>query len=173
MQPDPLLDAFWDRGLILMGKRVEEEYALHTPIFINLRHRLYDDLDLMNALGEALHRKIVEIAAGSSKPQQVVGIPDSATPLALAAALASRGTDHPLTYGQLRKQPAAYPGGQSGSSAYMGTCDPSREITLIDDVIASGNTKLWSTDFLSQAGLAVARVLVVVDREQGGDLVLR
>lgn len=173
MTPDPILDAFWQRGLILLGERVREQYALNTPIFIDLRHSLYDDLDLLWQLGAELHRKIMELAAGSGELQQVVGIPDTATPLALAAALASRGTPHPLAYGQLRKKPAAYPGGKAGTSAYMGTCDPRREITLLDDVIASGATKIWSTRYLREAGLAVKRILVVVDREQGGDRVLR
>lgn len=173
MSADPLLDAFWERGLILLGSRVREEYALNTPIFIDLRHALYDDLDLLHALGQALHRKIVELAAGSVHPQQVVGIPDTATPLALAAALASRGTPRPLAYGQLRKRPANYPGGHSGTSHYMGNCDPRREITLIDDVLASGGTKIWSTEYLRNAGLEVTRILVVVDREQGGERALR
>lgn len=172
MTPDPLLDAFWSRGLILLGSRVREEYALRTPIFIDLRHGLYDDLDLLHSLGQALHRKILALAGHPARPQQVVGIPDTATPLALAAALASRGTDRPLAYGQLRKRPAAYPGGRSGTSAYMGTCNTDREITLLDDVIASGGTKIWSTRFLRDAGLEVARILVVVDREQGGHLPL-
>ncbi len=173
MPRDSLLDAFWDRGLILLGRRVREEYGLNTPIFIDLRHRLYDDLGLLRALGQALHRKITDLAGDSARVQQVVGIPDTATPLALAAALASRGTDRPLAYGQLRKKPARYPGGRSGMSAYMGVCDPRREITLIDDVIASGGTKVWSTAYLRDAGLEVARILVVVDREQGGDRGLR
>lgn len=172
-QADPLLDAFWERGLILMGKRVEEEYALHTPIFINLRQRLHDDLDLLHALGTALYRKALELASGSRRAQQVVGIPDTATPLALAAALASRGSGAPLLYGQLRKQPAAYPGGQSGACAYMGVRDASREITLIDDVMASGKTKKWAIGHLREAGLDAARILVVVDRGQGGDRILR
>ena len=173
MTPDPILDAFWQRGLILLGGRVREQYALNTPIFIDLRHSLYDDLDLLWQLGTELHRKIMELAAGSGELQQVVGIPDTATPLALAAALASRETPHQLAYGQLRKKPAAYPGGKAGTSAYMGTCDPRREITLLDDVIASGATKIWSARYLREAGLAVKRVLVVVDREQGGDQILR
>ena len=173
MTPDPILDAFWQRGLILLGERVREQYALNTPIFIDLRHSLYDDLDLLWQLGTALHRKIMDLAAGSDQMQQVVGIPDTATPLALAAAFASRATPHPLAYGQLRKKPAAYPGGKAGTSAYMGTCDPRREITLLDDVIASGATKIWSARFLREAGLAVKRIVVVVDREQGGDRVLR
>ena len=55
----------------------------------------------------------------------------------------------------------------------MGTCDPQREITLVDDVIASGGTKFWSTAYLRDVGLEVTRILVVVDREQGGDRGLR
>lgn len=172
-QADPLLDAFWEQGLILMGKRVEEEYALRTPIFINLRQRLYDDLKLLDLLGAALHRRIFELAADSPRPQQVVGIPDTATPLALAAALASQSSGKPLLYGQLRKRPAAYPGGQSGACAYMGVREPSREITLIDDVMASGKTKIWAIDYLREAGLDAARILVVVDRGQGGSQILR
>jgi orotate phosphoribosyltransferase len=77
-----------------------------------------------------------------------------------------------LCYGQLRKEPARYPGGRSGGSSYIGVVDPSREITLIDDVMASGKTKLHSIEQLRQSGLCVARILVVVDREQGGAEIL-
>ncbi len=169
---DPLLDALWDRGLILFGDRVKQEYALNTPLFIDLRHKLYDDLDLLDRLGQRLAAKTAALAADSTAQQQVVGIPDTATPLALAAAWASRQSDRPLLYGQLRKEPARYPGGRSGSSAYMGVVDPAREITLIDDVMASGRTKLQAIEHLRDQGLAVARILVVVKREQGGAEIL-
>jgi orotate phosphoribosyltransferase len=109
-------------------------------------------------------------AADAAQP--VIGIPDTATPLALAAAAASRRGSTKLFYGQLRKEPAQYPGGRSGVSSYMGVVDPSREITLIDDVMASGKTKLHCIDQLNQSGLRVARILVVVDREQGGAQIL-
>lgn len=169
---DPLLDALWDRGLILIGDRVRQEYALNTPIFIDLRHKLYDDLDLLDAIGAALVDKIAELTVGTTASQQVIGIPDTATPLALAAASASRRGAVKLFYGQLRKEPALYPGGRSGVSSYMGVIDPSREITLIDDVMASGKTKVHSIEQLGQSGLRVARILVVVDREQGGAEIL-
>lgn len=169
---DPLLDSLWDRGLILIGDSVRQEYALNTPIFIDLRHKLYDDLDLLDAIGAALAAKIAEAAADADVLQQVIGIPDTATPLALAAASASCRGAVKLRYGQLRKEPAQYPGGRSGVSSYMGVVDPSREITLIDDVMASGKTKLHAIEQLSQCGLRVARILVVVDREQGGAEIL-
>ncbi len=172
VESDPLLESFWDRGLVLFGDRVREEYGLHTPLFIDLRHKLYDDLELLESLGRRIHQKIVELAGPGAAPQQVIGIPDTATPLALAAAMVSRGGQAPLIYGQLRKRPAAYPGGRSGSSAYMGVADPARQITLIDDVMASGRTKLRAIEQLAEEGLRVARILVVVDREQGGDEIL-
>ncbi len=173
-QSDPLLDALWERGLVLFGERVRREYALHTPVFIDLRHKLYDDLSLLTQIGSALHGKLRSIlsAESSATPQQVIGIPDTATPLALSLALESRGTDLPVSYGQMRKQPAAYPGGESGSSSYIGTCETGREITLIDDVMASGRTKVWAMDELGKDGLKVKRVLVVVDREQGAGPIL-
>jgi len=173
--PDALLDALWDRGLILLGDRVMEEYALHTPIFIDLRHKLYDDVALLSSVGAALYAKLIEVVAPEAsrdQPQQVIGIPDTATPLALAAAMAARSASTPLYYGQMRKHPAAYPGGESGVSSYMGTRDPNRQITLIDDVMASGRTKLWAMEELKKDGLEIKRILVVVDREQGGDEIL-
>jgi orotate phosphoribosyltransferase len=174
-RPDALLDALWERGLILLGDRVMEEYALHTPIFIDLRHKLYDDVGLLSEVGAALHRKLADVVAreeSRGQPQQVIGIPDTATPLALAAAMAARSSSLPLFYGQMRKHPAAYPGGESGVSSYMGTRDPNRQITLIDDVMASGRTKLWAMEELKKDGLEIRRILVVVDREQGGDEIL-
>jgi uridine monophosphate synthetase len=173
---DPLLDALWEKGLILIGERVQREYALRTPIFIDLRHKLYDDLELLEQLAGALHRELCRILDVSFSPfvppQQVIGIPDTATPIALSLALIARKTVLPVSYGQLRKKPATYPGGESGTSSYMGTRDKTREITLIDDVMASGRTKLRAIDELKKDGLEVARVLVVVDREQGGDRAL-
>ena len=173
---DPLLDALWDKGLILIGERVKREYALRTPIFIDLRHKLYDDLDLLRQLGSSLHGELERILHSDSGPviarQQVIGIPDTATPIALSLALQSQETALPVSYGQLRKRPATYPGGEWGMSAYMGTRDDTREITLIDDVMASGRTKVWAIDELKKDGLQVKRILVVVDREQGGARIL-
>ena len=170
---ESLLEAFWRQGLVLFGERVTEEYALQTPIFIDLRHKLYDDLSVLSSLGKALHRKLESVVredpASAECGQQLIGIPDTATPLALSTALVSQATSFPCGYGQMRKEPAAYPGGQSGQSSYMGTKCNGRQITLIDDVMASGRTKLWAIDELEKEGLKVARVLVVVDREQGGD----
>jgi len=170
---DDLLDSIWEAGLILLGERVREQYGLATPIFIDLRHRLYDEVALLEKLGRALHSRIALLAGeNAAQPQQVLGIPDTATPLALAAAMASLCAPPPLLYCQLRKRPAAYPGGVSGLSAFMGTHREDREITLVDDVMASGRSKLWAIEQLAKEGIRVTRILVVVDRQQGGEVIL-
>ncbi len=170
--PDPLLEALWEKGLILLGDRVRREYALKTPIFIDLRHKLYDDLDLLSQLGQVLHSKLESVVTAEGetepRPQQVIGIPDTATPIALSMALASQRSPFKLSYGQIRKTPAKYPGGERGASTYMGGRSDDREITLVDDVMASGLTKRWAISELKKDGLKVKRILVVVDREQGG-----
>lgn len=166
---DSILEGFWEKGLVLFGDRVQEEYALKTPIFIDLRHKLYEDLDMLSTLGHALCGKLHSLTECDDcldVPQQVIGIPDTATPLALATALASQQTSWPVNYGQMRKRPASYPGGRSGGSSYMGTVDPKRQVTLIDDVMASGRTKRWAIRELQKEGLTVTRILVVVDRKQ-------
>ena len=173
LKSDLLLEALWEKGLILLGDRVRREYALKTPIFIDLRHKLYDDLDLLSQLGEALHAKLESVVAAEGqteqRPQQVIGIPDTATPIALSTALVSHQTPFELSYGQIRKNPANYPGGERGTSSYMGGRSDDREITLVDDVMASGRTKRWAISELRKDGLEVKRILVVVDREQGGE----
>ena len=55
----------------------------------------------------------------------------------------------------------------------MGTHDPGREITLIDDVMASGRTKRWALQQLQENKLRVTRILVAVDRQQGGDEIVK
>jgi uridine monophosphate synthetase len=167
------MEGIWRAGLILLGDQVRQQYGLATPIFIDLRHRLYDDVGLLGELGLALHERIAGLVGDPPRrPQQVLGIPDTATPLALSAAMASLSTSCPLHYAQMRKRPAAYPGGVSGASAFMGAYHQDWEITLIDDVMASGRSKLWAIEELAKDRIHVTRILVVVDREQGGDQIL-
>ena len=171
---DELLESFWKAGVVLLGPEVQDRYGLSTPIFIDLRQRLYEDVALIARLGKALHQRLAEIVGTPPKlQQQVLGIPDTATPLALATATASLSSIYPLLYAQLRKQPATYPGGQLAATLFMGTWKPDREITLIDDVLATGRTKLWAIEQLNKHGIPVARILVVVDRQEGGDEILR
>ena len=78
---EELLEAFWAKGLVLFGERVEQEYALQTPIFIDLRHKLYDDLDLLalrvlglaqRALGD-VGRVVVPSGFGRTVGRKVLG----------------------------------------------------------------------------------------------------
>jgi len=104
-------------------------------------------------------------------PQCVVGIPDTATPLALAAALYSwQNRTHPeIFYALLRKEGKTYPG--LPTSYWIGKKDAVHcEYNLIDDVLASGLTKRVAAARMQQEGIPVRRIVVLFDRQQGDGL---
>jgi orotate phosphoribosyltransferase len=168
-QRDLLLDLFHS-GAILLGDAVRERFGLRSPIYINMRGPLYDNPDLLWRVGREYARKICDLALDKTIPQCVVGIPDTATPLALATALYSiqNQTRPAITYALLRKDSKTYPG--HAPTYWIGTRDTSREYNLIDDVVASGKTKRDAARKMQGDGLNIARVIVLVDREQGDGL---
>jgi orotate phosphoribosyltransferase len=111
------------------------------------------------------------LADGNPAAQCVVGIPDTGTPLALATALyAWHNRVRPeITYALLRKEGKAYPG--LPASHWIGRRDAGGcEYNLIDDVIASGQTKRAAIGKMRDEGIAVRRILVLFDRGQGDGL---
>jgi orotate phosphoribosyltransferase len=68
----------------------------------------------------------------------------------------------------LRKEGKAYPG--MPSRYWIGKKDASCEYNLIDDVLASGQTKRAAVERMRQEGVPVRRIVVLFDREQGDGL---
>jgi uridine monophosphate synthetase len=54
-----------------------------------------------------------------------------------------------------------------------GEFTPGETVAVLDDVATTGETKLEALDKLRQAGLRVNDVVVLVDREQGAEAVLK
>jgi orotate phosphoribosyltransferase len=162
-----LLEGLVDAGAILLGAEVERRYGLRTPVFIDLRTALYTDLTLFSLLGSSFAR-ILERWSTPGTPQQVIGVPDTGIPLATAASLASfrKGREPFITLSVLRKQARIYPG--EIVSEFVGRPDPSRETNLIDDVVASGGSLRRAVTRLKESEIPVGRIVVCVDREQGG-----
>ncbi len=166
---DLLLDLFRS-GAILLGDAVRERFGLRSPIYINMRGPLYDNPGLLWRVGREYARKICDLAPDKAIPQCVVGIPATATPLALATALYSfqNHTSPAITFALLRKDSKTYPG--HAPTYWIGTRDKGREYNLIDDVVASGETKRDAARKMQEDGLNITRVIVLVDREQGDGL---
>ena len=54
-----------------------------------------------------------------------------------------------------------------------GHVDPTGEVVIVDDVITSGDSVLRAVKAVEDTGAKVAKVVVLVDRKEGGDLLLK
>lgn len=166
-----LLRDLFGAGAVLIGDVVRARFGLNSPVYFDLRESLYTQLDLLWRVGREFAGKISGLADGNPAAQCVVGIPDTGTPLALATALyAWHNRVRPeITYALLRKEGKAYPG--LPASHWIGRRDAGGcEYNLIDDVIASGQTKRAAIGKMRDEGIAVRRILVLFDRGQGDGL---
>ncbi len=169
-----LLVEFKRAGIVLFGTTIRRKYGLNSPIYLDLRENLYERADLMWRIGGEFTGKIRTLAENQEFRQVVIGIPDTATPLAVSTVLYSSQTEigQPLNYLLLRKKAKAY---SSVSPSYIigkKNCD-NCEYTLIDDVMASGLSKWKSIEKLKREGISVQRIIVFFDRQQGGSVLLQ
>jgi len=169
-QQRELLEELLRAGAVLIGDVVRERFGLNSPIYFDLRETLYNRPELLWSVAREFVERICELARPNPVPQCVAGIPDTATPLALATALYAwqESASPEIFYALLRKEGKSYPG--MPPSYWIGKKDTSCEYNLIDDVLASGLTKRAAAERMRREGLPVTRILVLFDRDQGDGL---
>ena len=159
--------------IVMFGKEIRSKYGLNSPIYLDLRENLYKRADLIWQIGGEFAEKIRALTEKPQLPQTVIGVPDTATPLALSTVLYSsrKETGPPMHYLLLRSKGKVY---GSASPSYLigkkhhGDC----EYNLIDDVVASGLSKWKSLQRLKREGITVQRIIAFFDRQQGGSELL-
>jgi orotate phosphoribosyltransferase len=172
-QQQQLLEDLFRAGGVLVGAQVRARFGLNTPIYFNLREPLHARPDLLWRVGREFTAKIRELAGPQAGPQCVVGVPDTATPLAVATALyaSQRKAAPDIACGLLRKEAKTYPGSlPTNRMRWIGPKDASYEYNLIDDVVASGATKRSAAAAMRQEGITLRRIVVLFDRQQGDGL---
>ena len=155
--------------IVMFGKDIRSKFGLNSPIYLDLRENLYERADLIWQIGGEFAEKIRSLTESPQLPQTVIGVPDTATPLALSTVLYSwrEETGPPMHYLLLRSKGKVY---GSASPSYLigkkhhGDC----EYNLIDDVIASGLSKWKSLQKLEREGITIQRIIAFFDRQQGG-----
>jgi len=164
-----LLVEFKRAKIVMFGKEIRSKYGLHSPIYLDLRENLYERADLIWQIGGEFAEKIRALSENSELPQTVIGVPDTATPLALSTVLNSwrEETGPPMHYLLLRNKGKVY-GSASPSSLIGKKPNGDCEYNLIDDVIASGLSKWKSLQKLEREGITVQRIIAFFDRQQGG-----
>ncbi len=166
-EKESLLRILVEGEAVLLGEKVRLQYGLRTPIFIDLRSRLFQHPQMFKSLASSFAH-VIGRWSEAGQPQQVIGVPDTGIPLATAASLESfnQNQDLPITLSVLRKHPRVYP--REIVSQFLGEPDSSRQTNLIDDVIGSGGSLKAAVGRLREANVRVDRIIVCVDREEGG-----
>lgn len=130
-----------------------------SPIYVDLRI-LRSEPEIMNYVVEAYREKIVEI---DQLIDLIADIPTAATPI---VSILMSQTKIPMI---TPKKPKTH----GVASKIEGKFRKGQEVILIDDLITKADSKLEAAKALKDNGLIVRDVLVLVDREQGGEEVLK
>ncbi|HHX40553.1 MAG TPA: orotate phosphoribosyltransferase [Armatimonadetes bacterium] len=131
--------------------------GLVSPFYVDLRV-LISCPQTLRALGEEMAQLLKQLA-----PDRIAALPYAGLPIGVAASMAS---DIPLIYP--RKEAKGYGTGR----LIEGSFNPGERAVVVDDVITDGATKIEAIKPLEEAGLVVKDVVILLDREQGGDRVL-
>ncbi len=115
--------------------------------------------------GHLIARAFLDLL-GKLDVRGVGGMTLGADPLVAAVSVLSHLDGRPLPAFIIRKQPKGH-----GTNQYLEglkNFQPGDRVALLEDVVTTGGTLLTSVERVRAAGLEVAAVLCVLDREEGG-----
>ena len=163
-----LAKALWDLGAVQFGDFSVGRTTLHSPVYVNLRLLISNPRALQRA-GRVIHGKVhtlQQMLHPRVQPfQRISGIPFGGLHLGLSYSLASKV---PLIYIHPAKE-------RNGARAFVeGKYERGETVILVDDLITSGGNVIETATFLrTEAGLKVKDVVVLLDRQEGGEERLR
>jgi len=131
-----------------------------SPTYINCRPVSFH-AEGMNLIGEILFHRIRDLGA-----QVIGGMTMGADPIAHAVSLISFQKGAPIHSFSVRKQNKEH--GVAKAQGVEGAAAPGQRAVVIDDVITTGGSTIQAIDAVEAFGLEVVRVVVLVDREEGG-----
>lgn len=146
-------ELFFDSGLLKFGEFTLKSGQL-SPFYIDLR-KAQSYPEAFHAIVDAYSEMISDLDSSIL----LAGVPEAATPL--AAALGYK-LDRPLV------QPRKVVKEHGTKSSVEGSFNQGDSVILIDDLITKGDSKIEAIEQVEEAGLKVSRLIVLVDRQQGG-----
>jgi orotate phosphoribosyltransferase len=150
---EKICGSLFDIGAIKFGLFTLKS-GLKSPIYIDLRI-LVSYPDVLEEIALALEEKMKELSM-----DKIAGIPYAAMAIATAVSLKTRV---PMIYP--RKEAKDY----GTKKAIEGVFQEGETVLVIDDLITTGGSKFEAIAPLEAQGLKVRDIVVLVDREQGGE----
>ena len=132
--------------------------GLMSPIYIDLR-LLVTHPQVLKQAAQAMATEISQFSILNSKFDRLAAIPYAGLPIGVAVALE---TNKPLIYP--RKEAKDY----GTAKLIEGEYHAGETVLMVDDLITKGTAKLEALKPLTDEGLIVKDILVLIDREQGG-----
>ncbi|MCL5103507.1 MAG: orotate phosphoribosyltransferase [Armatimonadetes bacterium] len=151
-----LYERIFDAGCIKFGE-FKLKSGIISPVYCDFRG-LISKPGLLAEIGKALADRAKEIGC-----DRIAGIPYAGLPLGVAASIAG---DIPMIYP--RKEVKDY----GTKKLIEGEYKAGDKVLVIDDIVTDGASKIEAIAPLDEAGLVVTDVLIILDREQGGDRIL-
>ena len=148
---EPLVEGLLSMGCVRFGEFTLKS-GIVSPIYIDLR-RLVAFPGWMTQVAAAYIRQLKTL-----KFDRLAGLPYAALPIATAISLQG---NWPMIYP--RKEVKSY-----GTAVQIeGIYHPGETVAVIDDLATTGGSKFEAIEKLTEAGLVVKDVVVLIDRESG------
>ncbi|MGM0509988.1 MAG: orotate phosphoribosyltransferase [Thermoplasmatota archaeon] len=120
--------------------------------------KYYVDIKLASTRPEIL-KTIAEQMAGEMDGDRIAGMELGAVPLAAALSLETK-----KPYVMIRKKAK----GHGTAGRIEGEIEEGDKVVVVEDVITTGGSSVETVEVLREIGAVVEKVLVVVDRQEGG-----
>lgn len=117
-----------------------------------------------SAQGLALIGEIVFDLVKDLEIQAIGGLTMGADPIAHAVALTSYRYGKPVNAFSVRKEAK----GHGAGGLVVGDVKPGDRVVIVEDVITTGGSTLKAINAARDFGLQIVKVLILVDREEGG-----
>lgn len=136
-----------------------------SPHYVDLRALLCMPEALV-ATGTVIFRRIKQFERQTKTKVDAIGGPaDGAIPIAAAVAYCSHEASAPIETFFVRKEPKGH-----GLRKWVeGHSTPGSRVVIVDDVVTTGSSTLKAIQAATQQGFEVVKVIVLVDRLEGGN----